>query len=489
MHLVPKDQKNSVFMTLALKEAQTAASNGEVPVGAVVVKDGVVIAVGRNSPIADNDPTAHAEIIALRAAAQALGNYRLEDCELFVTLEPCAMCAGAMLHSRLKRVVFGAKDPKTGAAGSVTNLFSNIALNHQTEISGGLLADESSMVLQRFFRDKREQNKQKTKERHPLRNDALRTPDEAFSNLPDYPWQPNYVNDLPSLNGLRMHYLDEGQLIYDIIGHNISEQTTYLCLHGNPAWSYLYRKMIPIFLQKQGWMDDGIGARVVVPDLIGFGKSDKPKKDAFHTFSWHRQVLLELIERLDLQNIVLVVQDWGGLLGLTLPHEFFDKSNRTNRFKGLLVMNTLLATGDVPLTAGFQDWREMCRKHPEFKIDRLFARGNPQMSQEECAAYMVPFPDSGFRAATRAFPPMVPDSEDADGAEVSRQARDFWHNEWEGSTLMAVGAQDPVLGLDAMRGLQKLINDCPEPMVLDHAGHFVQEHGEEIAKLAIQVFR
>jgi len=492
MYLVPKDQKDTTFMTLALKEAQTAASKGEVPVGAVVVKDGVVIAVGRNSPVASHDPTAHAEIIALRAAAQALGNYRLEGCELFVTLEPCAMCAGAMLHSRLKRVVFGATDAKTGAAGSVTNLFSNTALNHQTEVEGGLLANESSVLLQRFFQGKREHNKQKTKERHPLRSDALRTPEEAFSNLPDYPWQTNYVNDLPSLNGLRMHYLDEGQLIYDITGHDIAEQTTYLCLHGNPAWSYLYRKMIPIFLEKQGWMEDGIGARVVVPDLIGFGKSDKPKRDRFHTFTWHRQVLVELIERLDLQNIVLVVQDWGGLLGLTLPHEFHDTSkrtNRTNRFKGLLVMNTLLATGDVPLTAGFQDWREMCRKNPEFRIDRLFARGNPQMSKEECAAYMAPFPDSGFRAATRAFPPLVPDSADADGAEVSRQARDFWQNEWDGKTLMAVGAQDPVLGLEAMLGLQKLIHDCPQPLVLDHAGHFVQEHGEEIARLAVQVFK
>lgn len=489
MYLFSKDHEDNAFMTLALKEAQAAAFRGEVPVGAVVVKDGVVIAMGRNSPIANHDPTAHAEIIALRAAAQALGNYRLEDCELFVTLEPCAMCAGAMLHSRLKRVVFGAKDPKTGAAGSVTNLFKHVALNHQTEISGGLLANESSVILQRFFQDKREQNKQKTKVRHPLRSDALRTPEEAFSNLPDYPWQANYLNDLPSLNGLRMHYLDEGQLIYDITGHDITEQTTYLCLHGNPAWSYLYRKMIPIFLEAQGWMEDGIGARVVVPDLIGFGKSDKPKKDSFHTFTWHRQVLIELIERLDLQNIVLVVQDWGGLLGLTLPHEFFDKSKRTNRFKGLLVMNTMLATGDVPLTAGFEDWREMCHKNPEFKIDRLFARGNPQMSKNECAAYMTPFPDSGFRAATRAFPPMVPDSEEADGAEVSRQARDFWQNEWEGRTLMAVGAQDPVLGLEAMRGLQKLIHDCPEPMVLDHAGHFVQEHGEEIAILAVQVFK
>ena len=475
MYLVPKDIEDDTFMALALEEAQAAAAKGEVPVGAVVVKDGVVIAVGHNSPIADHDPTAHAEIIALRAAAKALGNYRLEGCELFVTLEPCAMCAGAMLHARLKRVVFGAADVKTGAAGSVTNLFSNLTLNHQTEVEGGVLADESSVMLQGFFQDKREIIKEEAKLKHPLRSDALRTPDAAFDDLPGYPWPPHYVSNLPALEGLRLHYLDEGEAEVAIEAFG---QTTYLCLHGNPAWSYLYRKMIPTFLES--------GARVVAPDLIGFGKSDKPKKDAFHTFTWHRQVLIELIERLDLQNIVLVVQDWGGILGLTLPHEFYKKSNRV---KGLLVMNTALGTGDAPLTQGFQDWREMCRKNPEFKIDKLFARGNPQMSPAECAAYMAPFPEKGFRAATRAFPPMVPEVPQADGAEVSRKARDFWENDWDGPTLMAVGAQDPVLGLEAMRGLQKLINGCPEPMVLDEAGHFVQEHGEEIAKLAVHVFR
>ncbi len=475
MYLVPKDREDESFMALALQEAQVAAAKGEVPVGAVVVKDGVVIAVGHNSPIVDHDPTAHAEIVALRAAAKALGNYRLEDCELFVTLEPCAMCAGAMLHARLKRVVFGAAEAKTGAAGSVTNLFTNIALNHQTEIEGGVLADEASVMLQDFFQNKREINKQEAKLKYPLRSDALRTPDAAFDNLPGYPWQPHYVSNLPVLEGLRLHYLDEGEADVAIEAFG---QTTYLCLHGNPAWSYLYRKMIPTFLES--------GARVVAPDLIGFGKSDKPKKDAFHTFTWHRQVLIELIERLDLQNIVLVVQDWGGILGLTLPHEFHGKSNR---IKGLLVMNTLLATGEAPLSQGFLDWREMCRKNPEFKIDKLFARGNPQMSAAECAAYMAPFPEKGFRAATRAFPPMVPETPQAEGSEVSRKARDFWINNWDNPTLMAVGAQDPVLGLSAMRDLQALINGCPQPLVLDNAGHFVQEHGEEIAKLAVHVFK
>ena len=147
------------FMQLALAEAAAAARSGEVPVGAVVVQGGKVIATGRNAPIERHDPTAHAEIIALRAAATLLGNYRLPDCSLYVTLEPCAMCSGAMLHARLKRVVFGAPDAKTGAAGSVVNLFDQPQLNHQTALQGGLLADESAALLKSFFSQRREEKR------------------------------------------------------------------------------------------------------------------------------------------------------------------------------------------------------------------------------------------------------------------------------------------------------------------------------------------
>jgi tRNA(adenine34) deaminase len=233
--------------------------------------------------------------------------------------------------------------------------------------------------------------------------------------------------------------------------------------------------MIPVFLQA--------GGRVVAPDLVGFGKSDKPKRAAAHGFEWHRQVLLEFVERLDLRNIVLVLQDWGGLLGLTLPME------DPERYRGLLVMNTTLATGDAPLSPGFLAWREMCAKNPDFDIARLFARGNPHLRPEECAAYGAPFPDSGHRAALRAFPPMVPDRPDADGAAVSRQAREFLSHHWGGQTLMAIGAQDPVLGAPVMEALRRQIRGCPEPMVLPQAGHFVQEHGEQIAREAVGYFR
>ena len=450
-------------MQEALAEARLAAAAGEVPVGAVVVRQGRIIARGHNQPVASHDPTHHAEIAALRAAAQALGNYRLDGCELYVTLEPCAMCTGAMLHARLQRVVYGAPDPKTGAAGSVVNLFAEGRLNHRTQVQGGVLAEACGRLLADFFRNRRQELKLNAQ---PLRDDALRTPESRFAGLPGYPWAPHYVSDLPALAGWRMHYLDEGPR---------EASRTWLCLHGNPAWSYLDRHMIPVFL--------AAGDRIVAPDLVGFGKSDKPKRDSAHGFGWHRQVLLEFVERLDLRDVVLVVQDWGGLLGLTLPMD------APERYRGLLAMNTTLGTGDAPLSPGFLAWREMCASKPDFDVGRLLARGNPHLTAEECAAYNAPFPDSGHRAALRAFPPMVPEHPDDDGAAVSRQARDFLSTEWNGQTMLAVGAQDPVLGPPVMEALARQIRGCPQPMVLPQAGHFVQEHGEAVARAAVGYFR
>ena len=142
---------DSVYMRQAIDQAHNAWALGEVPVGAVLVKDGVVIATGFNQPIGTHDPTAHAEIMALRAGAELLGNYRLPGCELYVSLEPCAMCAGAMMHARLARVVYGAPDFKTGACGSVVDLFAQEKLNHHTEVVGGVLAEDAASVLKEFF--------------------------------------------------------------------------------------------------------------------------------------------------------------------------------------------------------------------------------------------------------------------------------------------------------------------------------------------------
>jgi tRNA(adenine34) deaminase len=153
-------------MRTALAQAQLAWARGEVPVGAVVVCNDQVVSVGYNQPISTHDPTAHAEIVALREAARQLGNYRLPDCELFVTLEPCAMCAMALMHARIKRVVFGAWEPKTGVAGSVIDLFGVKELNHHTALAHGLLAEESSQMLKQFFAERRQKMRE---ERDALR--------------------------------------------------------------------------------------------------------------------------------------------------------------------------------------------------------------------------------------------------------------------------------------------------------------------------------
>ena len=143
------------YMRLAIEQAQMAAQSGEVPVGAVLVKDGQVISKAFNKPIANHDPSAHAEMLALREAALAEQNYRIPGSTLYVTLEPCAMCSGAMLHARIDRVVFGASDPKTGAAGSVLNLFSSKQINHQTSVDGGIMSEECGQLLREFFKGRR----------------------------------------------------------------------------------------------------------------------------------------------------------------------------------------------------------------------------------------------------------------------------------------------------------------------------------------------
>lgn len=402
---------DEAFMEMALVQARVAAAFGEVPVGAVVVRQGKVIATGRNALVEAHDPTAHAEIMALRAAALALGNYRLDECELFVTLEPCAMCSGAMLNARLKRVVFGAPEPKTGAAGSVINLFAQARLNHQTELQGGVLAESSRALLQDFFRQRRADQREAARQRHPLRDDALRTPDAAFDGLTAYPWAPHYLSDLPALDGLRMHYLDEQALGVEEGG---GPRLTYLCLHGSPDWSYAFRRLIPSLLQT--------GHRVVAPDLIGFGKSDKPKKDSFHTFSRHRQILLELVEKLDLQNIVLVLPRQGALLGLTLPLA------APLRYRGLRLMNpdALAGREDLPLSQGFLLWEQAGGMQPERDLMRRHGTCDMPAGAEADAACEAPFPGNSYRAGVRAFAAMAPDSGNHDG--IASEAGQFWRD-------------------------------------------------------------
>ena len=177
---------------------------------------------------------------------------------------------------------------------------------------------------------------------------ALRTPDERFKDLPDWPYAPKWLEPLG--DGLRMHFIDEGPR--DAVA-------TVLCLHGNPSWGYLYRHMIPVFL--------AAGLRVVAPDLIGFGRSDKPADEAWHGFDRHRRSLLSFVDALNLRELTLVCQDWGGILGLTLPMAMPD------RFTRLLVMNTTLGTGTV--TEGFRQWRDYSNSQPDLGVGKLLRRG------------------------------------------------------------------------------------------------------------------
>ncbi|MFN0313447.1 MAG: haloalkane dehalogenase [Burkholderiales bacterium] len=291
----------------------------------------------------------------------------------------------------------------------------------------------------------------------------LRTPESRFENLAGFGYVPRYADSL--VQGLRLHYVDEGPR---------ESGAVFVCLHGQPTWSYLYRHMIPVFTEA--------GYRVVAPDLFGFGRSDKPTEENIYTFEFHRNTLVAFIEALDLKEICIVCQDWGGLLGLTLP---MDMPERVTR---LLIMNTTLGTGDTPLTKGFLDWRAWANAHPDMEVGKLLGRTCPHLSEEERAAYDAPFPDARYKAGVRRFPNLVPDRPGAPGAELSRRARDFLRTQWRGSSFMATGEKDPVLGVPVMEALQRDIRGCPAPMRVPEAGHFVQEWGARIAANALAHF-
>ena len=302
---------------------------------------------------------------------------------------------------------------------------------------------------------------------------ALRTPDARFDDLPDWPYAPRYIEDLPGYEGLRMHYVDEGPADADV---------TFLCIHGEPTWAYLFRKMIPVFT--------GAGHRAVAVDMFGFGRSDKPAEDETYTYHFHRNALLAFVERLDLKNVCLVVQDWGGLLGLTLPVE------APARYTRLIVMNTGLPGGEEA-PEGFAAWRAFNRSQPDLDVAALMKRATPVLSDAQGAAYAAPFPDASYKGGVRRFPELVMLKEHGaddltplskEGVETSLKARAFWTNDWSGESFMAIGMQDPVLGPPAMHFLRSMIKDCPDPMELADAGHFVQEWGAPIAEAALKRF-
>ena len=288
----------------------------------------------------------------------------------------------------------------------------------------------------------------------------LRTPDECFSHLKDYNFKPNYVQ----IDDLRMHYLDEGPSSGRII----------LLMHGEPTWSYLYRKIIPI-LSKEGY-------RVIAPDLIGFGKSDKPTESADYSYKNHVEWIFKFIQLLDLQNITLFCQDWGGLIGLRLVAE------NEERFAGVIASNTGLPTGGQPTSDAFKQWQSFSQTVSVFPTGNIVSGGSLRtLSVEEIAAYDAPFPEEKYKTGARIFPTLVPTSSNDPASADNRRA---WMNlmNWHKPFLTCFSDSDPITkGADLV--FQKLI---PGTKLQNHTtivagGHFIQEDKyEEIAEIILE---
>jgi len=287
----------------------------------------------------------------------------------------------------------------------------------------------------------------------------LRTPDQRFQNLSDYEFEPHYLD----IDEMRMHYVDEGP----------ADAPPVLLMHGEPSWSYLYRYMIPPIVSA--------GLRAIAPDLIGFGKSDKPAAQGDYSYEAHVAWMLQFLEKLNLRNITLVCQDWGSLIGLRLAAE------NEERFDRIVLANGGLPTGDQVMPRVFRIWQAFARFSPWFPIGRIVQSGTVStLPPYVIAAYDAPFPNSTYKAGPRAFPKLVPTTPDDPAASANRAA---WEviRKWQKPFLTAFSNRDPITrGADqAFLELVPGAKDQPHTTIRN-AGHFLQEDkGPELAKVVI----
>ena len=288
---------------------------------------------------------------------------------------------------------------------------------------------------------------------------VLRTPDDRFTSLPGYPFEPHYaeVGD-----GLRVHYLDEGP----------PGASAVLLLHGEPSWSFLYRTMVPVLVTA--------GHRCIVPDLVGFGRSDKPSEQDDYTYQGHVDWMAELVfERLGLQDITFFGQDWGGLIGLRLV------AAHPDAFARVVVANTGLPTGDRPPNDAFMAWQSFSRQSPVFPIGKIIANGcASSLSDEVIAAYDAPFPDDTYKAGARRFPSLVPTSRDDPSHEANTKAWDVLRA-FKKPFLCAFSDGDPVTKGGEHQFIGQVAGtEGQAHTTITGAGHFLQEDkGEELARL------
>ncbi|QMV73171.1 tRNA adenosine(34) deaminase TadA [Comamonas piscis] len=376
-------------MRAALEQARAAAEAGEVPVGAVVVRAGEIVGRGFNHPIGAHDPSAHAEIEALRDAAKRLGNYRLDGCTLYVTLEPCAMCAGAILHARLDRVVWGAAEPRTGAGGSVLDLFAQAALNHHTAVTTGVLADDAASLLTEFFGTRRVQQRLQALAGHPLRDDALRTPDGLFAPALDCGCASCFYSDWPSLGGLRLH-------VKDSAGQNASPSAAarqWLLLPGMPAQQGLFRELAAGLAAQ--------GDRVVAPDWLGLGRSDKPKKDQRLSDAQQLAMLQDLLQHLQLdgeRGLVVVAHGDAARLAQALVAK---QAALGRPVQGLWLINPPNAAAP---SADYRLWLEQLQRKLALDIAAaLQTSATGAVMDADRQQWAAQFPDKGYRAGLRAW--------------------------------------------------------------------------------------